>query len=314
MSDASQVGLYFAQEDNFGTGAPAATAFQALRFTSEGLKQNMTFEESDEISPDRATKGVTRTSISAGGPVAFELSYGTYDTLLSAAFGGNWAVAGGGAGIDRLENASVKKSFVFEKKFSDIAEYLSYTGMMVDTLSLEIPAQGKITGSFGFIGLNEDAAGATIATITTPLVATTTPIVNSIDNISNVLEGGSAFTGCIDRITLNANNNVRPRNCVGTALATSQGLGKMQISGVFRAHYASRALFEKKLDQTATSLGWTVTDSLGNAYIFTIPEIKYTDGQVVTGGNNQDVIADLSFTAIKDPSLNVMIRIDRNPA
>lgn len=314
MSNSSQVGLYYATEATFGAGAPAATAFQAIRFVSEGLKQTMGFEESDEISPDRATLGVIRTSLAAGGPVGYELSYGTYDDWIAAAVGGTWATDGGGAGIDRLENAATRTSFVMEKEFSDINEFLSYHGCMVNTFSLEIPAQGKITGSFEFLGLNEAAAGATIATIGTPIAATTTPIVNSIDNISGVEEGGSAFSGCIDRISLNFNNNLRTKNCVGVVGASDVGFGKMQISGVFRAHYQSRALYEKKLNQTASSLQWTVTDSLGNAYIFLIPEIRYTDGQVVAGGNNQDVIADLSFTAIKDPSLAVMFRLDRNPA
>lgn len=316
MSNASQAGLYYVKEATFGAGPPAATAFKAIRFTSEGLKQTMGFEQSDEISPDRATLGVLRTSLAAGGPVGFELSYGTYDDWFAAALGGTWAIAGGGVGIDRLENAGVKtgNSFVIEKKFSDITEFLSYHGAMVNTMSLDIPAQGKITGSFEFLALNEAAAGATIATVTTPIAATSTPIVNSIDNISAVTEGGSAFTGCIDRISLQFNNNLRTKNCVGVVGAADVGYGQMQITGTFRAHYESRTLYEKKLNQTASSIGWTITDALGNAYIFLVPEIKYTDGQVVAGGNNQDVIADLSFTAIKDPSLAVMFRLDRNPA
>lgn len=307
MSDGSQVGLYYARENSFGAGAPAATAFKALRFTSESLKQNITFEESDEISADRSTKDVIRTSLSAIGAIGIEWSYATYDDFLAAAIGGTWL-------SDTLINASQKPSFILEKHFADIDVFHQYTGLMVDTLSMDIPSNGKITGSISFIGLNEYSSDDTAAAMTTPVEAATFEIMNSVENVSGVYEGGIPFAGCIDRIALSTNNNVRARHCVGSATATAQGLGKLQISGVFRAHYSSRELYEKKLDQTASALAWSMVDSAGNRYDITLPNIRYTEGQVITAGNNSDVIADLGFTALLHPGLGYMIRIVRDAA
>jgi hypothetical protein len=312
MSDSSSVQLYFAAETSFGV-EPAA-ALRALRFTSESLKKNTTTEQSDEISADRSTRDLIRTAVSAGGDINLELSYGTYDLFLAAAVGGAWAVDGGGAGIDRLENGILKPSFWIDKGFIDVTEYFHYNGMMVDAFSLDIPTQGKVTGRISLMGLNETASGA-LEGGGAALSATTTGIVNSVDNINTVTEGGGAFSGCIDRISFDIRNNLRPRYCVGSAAATAVGLGQLQISGTLRAHFTSRTLYEKYLNMTASSLGFTITDSAGNAYIFSFPRIKYSDGQVVAGGNNQDVVADLTFTAIKDAGVtDDMIRIDRNPA
>lgn len=67
------------------------TAYKSTRFTSEGLEQSTDTVESSEIRPDRQVSCMKRTSVSAGGPINVELSYGTYDDFIEAALMGAWS-------------------------------------------------------------------------------------------------------------------------------------------------------------------------------------------------------------------------------
>jgi hypothetical protein len=66
-------------------GCSIKTAYNELRFTGEQFGQTTVVEESDEIRDDRQVADVKRSSVSAGGEMNFELSYGMLDDLLEAA-------------------------------------------------------------------------------------------------------------------------------------------------------------------------------------------------------------------------------------
>jgi len=84
ISDIAREQFAFGQEDSFGVQVTGRN-LQTMRITSESLKQNTEITASREIRSDRQTAGVIRTKINAGGDIAFELSYGSFDDLLCAA-------------------------------------------------------------------------------------------------------------------------------------------------------------------------------------------------------------------------------------
>lgn len=89
--DTTGVQISYAVESTWGT--LPAVQFRALRIMSEGLRGQKTRARPDEIRIDRqASAGVT-TQESAGGPIAFALSYGTYDDLLGTLLGADWSAA-----------------------------------------------------------------------------------------------------------------------------------------------------------------------------------------------------------------------------
>ncbi len=67
------------------TKAGVDATFTEGRMTSEGLRQDTATTASQEIRSDRQVSEILRTSISALGDVAFELSYGTYDPIFKSA-------------------------------------------------------------------------------------------------------------------------------------------------------------------------------------------------------------------------------------
>jgi len=190
---------------------------------------------------------------------------------------------------------------------------MSYPGARIGSMSLNMTQGAIVTGQFDVLALNEVPGGATVGTGAAN-AAPTGDVVNAVDNIANVQEGGSAFTGDVDSITLQVSNNLRAQNAIGSAQAIGIGLGRFNVSGTFRAYFESRTLYEKYTDFTASDLSFDITDAAGNRYSIQVPRLKFGDGQVLTPGNDQDVYAELTFTGIRDSSTDAMLIIDRDPA
>ena len=73
-------------------------------------------------------------------------------------------------------------------------------------------------------------------------------------------------------------------------------------------------MMDKYLNFNDSSLGIIFNDTDGNAYLLDFPKIVYTSAQRVAGGQNQDIIADMSWEAIMDDTEEKTIRIVKWPA
>ncbi len=209
-----------------------------------------------------------------------------------------------------LVNGVVERSFTMEKDFQDITEFINFVGMRAGTWSLSVTNGAISTGTFGFSGKQADAAGATVGT--GPVVAASTnPVMNGIDNVTDIREGGVISTFCVSEISFQVENNLRMINCVGEVGPTDIGIGSFGVTGNLNVYFESRALYEKYLDFTTSSLSFRAIDALGNAYVFTFPAVKFTAGEVVAGGLDQDVLANMQWTAFRDSTSGVMMRVDR---
>ena len=58
-------------------------------------------------------------------------------------------------------------------------------------------------------------------------------------------------------------------------------------------------MIDKYLNFNDSALAIVFDDVDGNAYCFDFPKIVYTSAQRVAGGQNQDLIADMSWEAIR---------------
>ena len=89
MSESNLSSLAYVAESTWGV-TPASPEFQALRFTSADIRHAKGTVESAEIRSDRMTADLAQVTASAEGTMAFELSYGSYDDILSSAMYAPW--------------------------------------------------------------------------------------------------------------------------------------------------------------------------------------------------------------------------------
>ena len=228
--------------------------------------------------------------------------------------GGTLVTEAVGPSVDITQLASItngvtQASFSLEKEFSDVAsEFEALRGMEIDTMSLEVAVGAIISGAFGFMGKNAASGSATIGTGPNN-AAPTTQVMNAVDHVDAILEAQTSFNST--GFTMELANNLRTRQEVSELGPVSVGTGKVNVSGTLTQFFATKAIMDKYLNFTTTSIAIIVEDTLGNGYIFDFPEVRYTEGRRVAGGENSDIIADMSWRATKEDTETITIRIAR---
>lgn len=227
-----------------------------------------------------------------------------------------------GTAITIVRGASVKNSnsaqptVTLEKSFTDAsgsAAFESTPGTGIDKLSINIPAEGIITGSFNAVGKNSASGSATLSTGGTPTTAPTNPVLNGIDHVQLIVENlGSTDTTIVSTgISFDISGNIRARHQIGTLGTASIGNGSFDISGKISFYYSSSTLIDKHLNWTSTNFAVAVAESASsaNAYIFDFPRVRITDSNRNATGLNADVMVDASFSSYMDPTLGYMFQI-----
>jgi hypothetical protein len=296
MTDSSQTQIAYVKETTYGV-TPTAPAFKKFRTTAvPSLAPNNQFISSDEIRDDRNRPNVVASGQSVGFDLPIEFSYGSFDDMLQAFMCGTWT-------SNVLKNSAALQSFTFENKFSTDAglRYDRAQGVVVNTLALNLSANGKAEGSFGLVGKQAASASAAIAS-STYAAAGTSDFFTANDNFA---------------IALSGTNNVRARPVVGSKYSDGMGLGRFEVSGSLQTYFKDSTLYDAYLAAIAAgtyfSLTLTFTDPAAGSYAIFLPKVKLTNASKPGGQNNADVMASFDFEAVFDTTAGCAMQITRTP-
>lgn len=304
MTDTSQTRLAYIPEVTYGV-TPATPAFKNLRFTGENFKIGSQYVSSNEIRADRSVADSTLVAREAAGGFGFELSYGSFDDMLEALLQGTWAT-------NVLKNGTTLKSFTFEKTMKGITDqYHRYTGQVISAMQLAIKAREMVTGTFTTMGKAGTTAQAIIASATYAAV-NTNPVINAANNVA-----GLGITGItapkVMELNLSIDNNMRQQPVIGDLFSKGVGAGRCNVSGDMTLYFETQEAYDLYLADTYTDLTFTLGGLSTLKYVFVLPKIKLTDGEVINGGNDQDVMLKVPFTAVYGTSDAASIKITRTP-
>lgn len=304
FASGSGVRLAYVPETAFGV-TPATPAFKAMRVTSGGLRTNKSTGTSNERQPDRNIRDVFELGQDVTGNPAFELTYGSFDDLIAGALFGAWAT-------NVLKNGVTPSSFTVEEMIALAGDenYSRFTGVMVNTLSLNIAAREAVTGSLALMGEKEtlDTAAITGATYA---AASTTPVSTASANVASFTISGLTGTPRVRSLSLEISNNLRTRPAVGTKFSAEFGAGSCNVTGNMSLYFDSNELYQKVLDHGSAALSFVVGNAVNQKYRFTLPKIRFGDGERAVGGKDDDVMINLPFQAILDTTENCSIKIER---
>jgi len=305
MSDSNRVGLRFIEETTWNS-LPGTPTLAPIRFTGESLIPNVENITSEEIRSDRMVTDLIQVSRSNTGGFDFELSYGTFDSLIEGALFSTWA----GTGSNIIKNSTTEHSYSIEKALLDIDQYFLFTGMMVNSMSMTLATSSIATGSFDFLGSSATLAATTNASSVS--AASTTLVMNCMGNVASLQEGGSALTGVyVQELSFTIANNLRPIYAVGSNVILDVGIGKCDITGTLNAYFASSRLFDKFLAGTASSISFQITDGV-DSYTVLFPNVKFETDSVVAPGQDQDVVETMTWRALRDATQACMVKITRS--
>lgn len=300
MAEGSRRYLAYVAETVWGT-TPGTPALKMLRNTGGGgIKVDRQSLQSQEMRSDRAVADLRLGNKQPSLEVPFEFSYGSFDDLLEAALFGTWAT-------NVLKQGTTRKSFTIEEGFADLAQYQQMLGAMVNSLSLSISPNAIVSGSFGLIGKSASAFGATIDAA--PDAAPTT---SPFDSYTGSIKEGGGAVAVVTALSLSLQNGLEALFSLFASEAQRIGAGRANLTGSVSAYFDSVALANKFLNETESSLEFTLTDGAGNDYTFLIPRIKYTGATKSISENK--ILVDLPYQALHDSVTGTCLQITRVPA
>ena len=216
-----------------------------------------------------------------------------------------------------LRNGITERSYSFVKQLNDATVMTRhiFTGMRVKGMSLQMATKAILTGSFNMIGKDDQLSIAAFAGETI-VPASTTEILNCVASIRNVSQDNAVFgvKGSIMSLSVELDNQHREQK--GLSVLGNIGVVAGQLAVNFNAsqYFQDKTQADKFKAAAVFSFSFVLTDSLGNTMIFTAPRCKYEKFTFNATGLDTDVMADTTFTALRDPITDCMLQIDANPA
>ncbi|WHI52717.1 phage tail tube protein [Microbulbifer sp. MLAF003] len=300
MADGSQHSMAYVAELTYGV-TPASPGFKAIRNKGTTLALTKEGSADEELRNDRQITDYRHMNKSVAGDININLSYGSFDDLLEGVTMGTWT-------NDKLIVGKTRRSFTIERKFGDIADkpYHRYTGCEVNTLNLTVAPGARVSGSLGVVGKDMTPEAASLSGSTYEGETTT----QVFDSFKGVIREGLTGLAVVTEVTLTLENGLESRYVVGSDTTIQPGVGRSNITGQLSAYFENSVLLEKFLNEQSSSLEFSLVDAAGNSYVFTLPKIKYTGGQVDVSGEGA-IILPLPFQAVYDETAGTNLSIER---
>lgn len=303
MVDSSQTRMAYVSESAWGQ-TPASPTFTEARFTGENLSPNIDTVVSNEIRPDRNVTDLVQVGQSASGNLDFELSYGAFDNFIESLMYSTWAA-------DVIKNGIDEKSFTLEKTFEagTTDQFHRFPGAVVNSMDLAMQIDQIVTGTFGFVTRGMTTGQAQLAGASYA-AAPGNAVMNAAADFANLTIAG--VTGPeVTALNLSINNNLRQQKVLGSLDARGIGTGRFEVTGDVTAYFENEELFDLYLNGNSANLSFRLGGAAAMNYVFNMDNIKFETGSVVAGGNDQDVLANMTFRALFDGVDNTL-QITRN--
>ena len=292
--------LAYVQESSFGV-TPSTPSMTLLRNTSCSLGFTKGSLQSEERRSDGQLSDLRHGNIAVSGDVGFELSYGEYDALLAATLFGAW-------NDNELIFGDTQPSFTMERRFADVSQYHAYTGCTPNKLSLSIQPEKIVTGTFGFVGKGVSMSG-------TPMDASPTASQTNIpfDSFNGTCSEGGASIAIVTGVELALDRTLDPAYTLFANTARGLAANECNLTGTISAMFEDDSLLEEFLNETETSLAFTLGDGSSKSYTFSLPRIKYTGGGQIERSSGGALALSMPFTALYDAATTSSMKITRIP-
>jgi len=219
----------------------------------------------------------------------------------------------------QIVNGVAETSFSIERENTDLSSVFSlFTGMMISSYTMDIPVDGRITGTFGFMGKQETAETATSGD-GSPTAVNDNPVVSSANDVQFInVDYGSV---CLVSGSIEITNNLREIRCAGELSLNSIGIGRFGVTGDLELLFTSLTQKNKYLAHTASGFAIAIEDAettgalgVGNAMVLEIPSYQQADNETVAGGVDSEVVESISFEAFMNPTESITARMVVWPA
>ena len=305
IATGSRHDMAYVVESTFGT-TPSTPSFIPIRHTGTTIGLSKDSLESEELREDRQIAHYRHGNKNVGGDINFELSYNSFTALIEAVMCGTWTSSGD---PEILKTGTVSRSFTIERHHEDIGKYIRATGCSFNSMSLSVSPNSMVTGSFGVLGKDLSTAATAITGASYAAETTTAPF----DSFTGAITEGGSSIAIVTALELNIDNGMEAQYVIGDSTTLQPPLAKSTVTGSVTAYFENTALIDKFINETASSITFTLTDAAGNDYIFDIPNVKYNSGNPEVGGPGA-VTVTLDFIALYNAADVTQLKITKDNA
>lgn len=216
-----------------------------------------------------------------------------------------------------LRNGTTERSYTLVKQFNDTTVMTRhiFTGMRVKGVSLQMQTKAIMTGAFNFIGKGGSLTEGTTFSGESITAAATTEVLNCVSSIRSVLQNNVAFgtKGSLSSLSVELDNQHREQKGISVLGNVGVVASQLMINYSGNMYFESKAQADLFKAATAFAFSMLMQDSLGNTMIWTSARCKYEKYTMNSSQLDSDVMADVQFTALRDPVSNSMVQVDLFP-
>ena len=290
-------------ESIFGT-TPAVTAGNIFELRNKGCTLGVSKDSvtSNELRSDRMISDLRHGNIKVGGNLPIEFSFKEYDAFLEAAMFGTW-------NANVLKSFRTVKSFTMERFFSDLDTpyYSQFTGVMVDGFSLDVKPNDMVTGQFTLVGVTGAMSPTSLLTTGSPTASQT---YSPFDSFTGTIKEGGSTISIVTSLSIDVKNNITPAYVIGQKSAGALPAGRSKITGSLTCFFNNVTMLNKFLNETESSVEFTLGDGVDESYTFLLPRIKYSSGQPDVNGEGQIELT-MAYEALYDSTEATNMKITR---
>jgi hypothetical protein len=187
------------------------------------------------------------------------------------------------------------KSASIERAFTDINQFLMFTGCVVDKFSLDIKPGEIIKAQWDFLGKDMIRASVTGATAVTP-AATSSPF----DAYNVVIRENDILSTNISGMTIELDNGRSTKGVVGSNTVKEVFEGTCNAKGTVTMFFADGTMLDKFLAETPSSLDVKLLDPNGvDFHHIRLPKVKF-NGSDINNPKEGPVVVTVPYQALLD--------------
>lgn len=216
---------------------------------------------------------------------------------------------------DQLKNGVLTLGQTLERGFLGQASpsYIIERGMVVGQGEFSFPFDDKATWTMTFMGMTGEVDDTALDA--SPDEVTTNPVMAAGVNVGRIAEAGAVLSSpnWVRSMTLGIQNNLRAIGAIrgdGLVGAVDIGKGSCDVTVTAETYFGSKALLDKVLAGTVTNVNARIAKA-GQAMVFGLPRVTWSEGAPSAGGRNQDVMLALNGMVSKDTTTAAHVLLDR---
>jgi len=296
----SQVEFTVIAESTYGT-TPSITPgdTQFVPFISNNLNLTKAVFEDPSIQANRQSKFSRHGNREVGGDISFAYSHEAFDIFFESLCSSTFS-------SEILKIGQTQSSMTVQVAHQDITQNRIFTGLVANTFNLEVNLDGVVQSTFGLMGKD-----MTVATSDIDSAPTAAPDKQPFVHFDGTFKEGGSAIAILTGISLSVDNQNNANYVLGSDSIDSLSSAMIKVEGTVTAYFQDAVLLNKFINETASTIEFTLDDGEGNTHTFLLPNVKYNGADIqVSDGNTVPVT--LPFVALYDGTEATSLKITRS--